>query len=159
MELRTASAVVGFAERLETGAAGFYEAAASLFPDLAGLFRELARENAKNTQSVKRAYYSVISDALETGFSFQNLLSEPYEIETAFPANAGAAEILALAVANETKMGDFYRQAAECSQAFLADLPRVFKRMAANREKRLSRLRERLPAAGGLSPQTTLPGR
>ncbi len=149
MELRTASAVIGFAESLETGAAKFYEAAAAGFADLAGCFRDFAKENGKNVQAIKRAYYSVISDALETGFSFQNLTSEPYALQTVFPESAGAAEILKIAIVNETRIQSFYRQAAECSETLMADLPRVFKRIANNREKRMSRLQERLDAAGG----------
>ncbi|MDR3568566.1 MAG: hypothetical protein P4L43_11120 [Syntrophobacteraceae bacterium] len=147
MELRTSSAVIGFAESLETGAARFYEAAAARIVDLAPFFRDLARENGKNVQSIKRAYYSVISDALETGFSFQNLLSEPYAIETVLPPEGDAAQILTIAIANETRMVSFYQQAAHCSQSFMADLSRVLKRIANNGEKRLSRLRERLETA------------
>jgi hypothetical protein len=144
MELRTASAVIGFAESLETGSAKFYEAAALRFAHLAASFHDFAKENGKNVQAIKRAYYSVISDALETGFSFQDLTTEPYLIETDISQSAGAAEILKIAIANETRIENFYRQAAKCSETLLADLPRVFKRLAGNREKRKTRLMEGL---------------
>jgi hypothetical protein len=78
MELRTSSAVIGFAQKCETGTAQFYEGAASRFSDLEAIFRDFGKENAKNVQAIKRAYYSVISDALETGFSFKDLASESF---------------------------------------------------------------------------------
>lgn len=144
MELRTASAVIGFAESLETGSAKFYEAVAPRVADLAASFHDFAKENGKNVQAIRRAYYSVVSDALETGFSFQDLATEPYLIETDISQSADAVEILKAAIANETRIESFYRHAAKCSETLLADLPRVFKRLAGNREKRKTRLMERL---------------
>ncbi len=138
MELRTSSAVIAFAQKCETESAQFYEGAASRFTDLALTFRGFAKENAQNVQAIKRAYYSVISDALETGFSFKNLPSESYAVEADFAPDAGPAQLLKIAIENETRIEQFYLQAAKTSQALMADLSRVFKRLAAAREKRNS---------------------
>lgn len=144
MELRTSSAVIGFAQKCETGSAQFYENAASRFTDLGATFLDFGKENAKNVQAIKRAYYSVISDALETGFSFKNLASEPYDVETDFPPGAEPSQVLRTAIENETRIEQFYLQAAQTSAALMADLSRVFKRLAAGRQKRKSLLRQHL---------------
>lgn len=149
MDLNTASAVVTFAESLEVGSAQFYEAAAGRLGDLGNVFEGFVKENKKNVQAVKRAYYSVISDALETGFSFESLSTDPYGIDRELDAGAGPAEVLEQAIANENKIQSFYQQAAACSEAFMADVPRAFKRLAKNRDKRKTRLQELLAARTG----------
>ncbi len=149
MDLNTASAVVSFAENLEVKSAEFYESAALHLASLTDCFRNFARENKKNVQAVKRAYYSSISDALETGFAFQTLSSEAYAIDIVFNAGQGPTEVLKTAIANESKIQGFYQQAAACSEAFMADVPKVFKRIAGNREQRKSRLKEHLDANTG----------
>ncbi|MGC9196217.1 MAG: hypothetical protein ACP5IL_12295, partial [Syntrophobacteraceae bacterium] len=149
MELRTSSAVIAFAQKCETESAQFYEDAASRFSALAPTFRGFEKENAKNVQDIKRAYYSVISDALETGFSFKNLASESYEVETDLSPGAEPSQILRTAIENETRLEQFYLQAAKTSQALMADLSRVFKRLCAGREKRKSVLRQHLERVCG----------
>lgn len=142
MDLNTASAVIRFAENLEVESAQFYENAAPHLADLADSLKNFAKENRKNAQAVKRAYYSVISDALETGFSFETLSSDTYIIDTVLKGDAGRPDILDTALANEIKIQGFYEKAAECSEDLMADVPRVFKRLARNREQRKSQLRE-----------------
>lgn len=149
MDLNTASAVIRFAENLEVESGRFYTAASRHAGDLTKVLEGFAKENKKHAQAVKRAYYSVISDALETGFSFQGLSSDPYELDSEIRADASPAEILRTAIANENRIQGFYLHAAECSEALMADVPRVFKRIAGSREKRKVHLQELLEASSG----------
>jgi rubrerythrin len=144
MELNTASAVIRFAEVLEVESAQFYEDAASRVLDLADSFHGFARENRKNARAVKRTYYNVVSDALETGFSFGAMSSDPYVVDTAVEHGASPSGLIRTALANEDKIRGFYEKAADCSESLMADLPRLFKRLARNREQRISRLNELL---------------
>jgi hypothetical protein len=147
MELTTASAVMKYAEKLETDSARFYETAAARFTDLRNPLMGFIKENDKNVKAIKRAYYSVISDALEACFSFGCLSTEPYALE--LDEGAGPDDILRTCINNETLIQGFYQEAARFSEPFMADVPAAFKRMARNRDKRKTELQELLDAKLG----------
>ena len=69
MRLHTASEVISLARRLENESADFYEGLCRDADD-EGLWRGFALENRRNIAQVERAYYGVISDAIEGGFAF-----------------------------------------------------------------------------------------
>jgi len=137
MRLNTSSAVIAFAGRLEEEAAAFYEELAGLCPDHAGWLKDWARENRKNKMRIERAYYGVITDAIEGSFTF-DLAADAYTPDGPPPADCRAAPAWALAM--EERVIAFYREAARQSRALLADIPGVMTALAGKREARLAKL-------------------
>ncbi len=140
MGLNTASEVISFARRLEEEGASFYQELARRYPEKAEDFLSLARENEKNITQIERAYYGVITDALEGGFAF-NINQEEYACSTELSPGMGYTQALAKAIEMEEKMRRFYADAAEQSKSLMADVPRVFAQIARKREGRLSALK------------------
>jgi len=142
MRLKTASEIVKFAGELEEKSANFYEKMAERFPERKDIFLSLAKENRKCKKMVQRAYSEVVSDALETGFSFEGMESEKYLIETNFFQNEDVRLLLNKALEMEKKIQKFYLDAAEKSKSLLADVPRVFERIGKKREERKHKIRD-----------------
>jgi len=80
MELNTASETVSFARALETESAKFYENLAQKYAQGKEIFLSFAKENNKNIVQTERAYFGVISDALEGCFSFKGIDTDNYSI-------------------------------------------------------------------------------
>ncbi len=140
MQLQTSSAVVSFAKKLEEQAANFYEKSAQRYAECKDSFRSFAKENKKNVVQIERAYYGVISDAIESCFAFE-IESDEYEGETSLEDKASYAEALAKAIEIEEKTMRFYEDAAEQSQSLMADVPRAFVRIATKRGERIAKLK------------------
>ena len=139
MKLNTTSQVISLARKLEEDGAGFYESLAKRYTEGSDIFLGFARENKKNITRVERAYYSVISDALEGGFAF-DLDPEEYAIKPeAFP-NTAYSNNINTAIEMEYKTARFYDAAAEQSKSLLADIPRAFSTMAKLRDDRRHKL-------------------
>jgi hypothetical protein len=138
MECSTAASVISYVSSLELQSAKLYEEWANLHQELRDPLESFAKTNRKNEQRVKRAYYSVVSDALETGFCFKDL-----KADIALPAltrEAKASEILNLAITLEHEITDFYGKAANSSKAMLADVSRQMEKVAQDRRKRIEQL-------------------
>ena len=142
MRLKTASEIVKFAGELEEKSANFYEKMAERFPERKDIFLSFAKENRKCKKMVQRAYSEVVSDALETGFSFEGMESGKYLIETNFSQNEDVRLLLNKALEMEKKIQKFYLDAAEKSKSLLADVPRVFERIGKKREERKHKIRD-----------------
>lgn len=140
MELHTASAVISFAKELEAQTAAFYEALAKRFEKDSELFLAFAKENRKFVTQIERAYYGVISDAIEGCFAF-NLQTEPYELETALPEQINYSDAVNKALNLEEKIIDFYQVAAEQSKHLMADVPRSFILVAKKRNERIPKIK------------------
>jgi len=141
MIIHTASEGITLARKLENDSAGFYEGMAEKYAPYAETFLSFARENKKNIAQVDRAYYGVITDALEGCFAF-NLDTEKYILRTAIPEKAKYADALKQAAAMEDKITAFYHEAAEQSGALMADVPRTFLLVAKKRENRKAKLQD-----------------
>ncbi len=139
MELATASEVISFSRKLEEEGALFYASLARKHPQNSETWLALAKENKKNIVQVERAYYGVITDAIEGCYSF-GINPELYVFETEIPAKAKDTEIYQQALEIEKKVVRFYSDAAEQSKSLLADVPRVFNLIARKRQERISRL-------------------
>jgi rubrerythrin len=150
MELKTASELVRFAAKLEEDLARSYELLAQRYPQGGELFLSLAKEGRRNKALIERAYYEVVSDALETGFSFGGLATEEYGLEPEL--NLAQAQdltaALELAMEMELKLQRFYTAAAERAKALLADLPRVLAELGKKRAERRQRLAALLEGQG-----------
>jgi hypothetical protein len=140
MALNTCSEGISFGRQLEETSAGFYDELAERFPEDAEAFRGYAATNKKNVSNVERAYFGVITDALEGCFAF-NLEPDDYAIDVAVPEGIGRADALAKAIATEETVRRFYVDAAEQSKGLMADVPRAFSLVARKRGDRIDELK------------------
>ncbi len=138
MECITAASVITYVSKIELDSAKLYEQWGSVHEKLRASFAAFAKANRKNEQRVKRSYYSVVSDALETGFCFKDLRADIVIPE--FSKGASIPEILNLAVKLEKEIQNFYMQAANSSRALLADVPRQMDKVIQERTRRVEQL-------------------
>jgi rubrerythrin len=153
MGLNTASAVISFARKLEEDGIKLYEGLAQQYPQDRETWLALARENKRNIVQVERAYYGVITDALEGCFSFK-MSPDEYAFERELKEDASYSEALNQALAMENRIIGFYYEAAKQSESLLADVPRAFTMVAKRRGDRCSKLRSLL-AKGAVPNQAS----
>ena len=143
MVLQTCSEVISFTRKLEEDSARFYEKLAERRPENSEVLLSLARENRKNITMVERAYYGVITDALEGCFAF-SIEPERY----VFPLETAEAESVAQALEKALEMENrakcFFTDAAEQSRSLMADVPRALSILARKRHDRISILKSLL---------------
>jgi rubrerythrin len=135
MKLNTASELISFTKKLEENSAEFYKVLAQKFVQDKDVFLSFAKENEKNIVQVERAYYGVITDAIEGCFSFSIDPTE-YSLKTELGEKASYSEALDRAIEIEEKIIKFYSEAAEQSKSYMADVPRAFKMVAKKRGNR-----------------------
>jgi hypothetical protein len=140
MQLNTSASVISFAKQLEGDSAAFYEKMAEKYPKGAALFRTFSKENNNYTTMIQRAYYGVITDAIEGCFAF-TVETDKYTFEKEPAKEPGYADTLNQAIDMEQKLMSFYTDAAEQSRAFMADVPRTFLIVAKKRKGREDKLR------------------
>ena len=140
MKLQTASSVISFTKSLETESAKFYESLAQRYAEAKEVSLSFAKENSKNVVQVERAYYGVITDAIEGCFAF-DIESDAYAVETTLAEDISYADALAKAIELEEKIAKFYSDAAEQSKSLMADVPRAFTLIAKKRNNRIATLR------------------
>ena len=141
MEINTASEAISFSRKLEDEGAQFYQALARGHTQGKEVFLSFAKENAKNVAQIRRAYYGVISDAIEACFSFGGIDTDDYSIDTGLPKDISYCDALRAAVAIEEKTVSFYSEAGEVSKSLMADVPRAFGIIVKKRDERINRLR------------------
>ena len=140
MNLHTASEVISFVKKLENESAKFYQDLSLKYAKDEDVFLSFAKENGKNVVQIERAYYGVISDAIEGCFAF-DINPDEYAFQTELPEKASYAEALGRAIEMEEKIKKFCSDAAEQSKSLLADVPRALAMIARKRESRLAKLR------------------
>lgn len=140
MTINTCSGAISFSRKLETESAVFYEEAATRFPADAEMFASFAKENKKFIAQIERAYYGVITDAIEGCFAF-DLETDGYELGEAASVGPGRADTLKAAVEIEEKIISYYKEAAEQSKHLMADVPRSFNLVVKKRADRVPRLK------------------
>ena len=139
MKIQTTSAALSLGRELEETSAKFYEDLAAQYPQGKDAFLAYAKENRKNIAQVERAYFGMISDALEGCYAF-NMESESYAIKTDLAKGAGYAQALAAARELEKVIIKFYNDAAEQSQSLMAEMPRLFSLISRKKNERLAKL-------------------
>jgi len=139
MQLNTSASVISFAKQLEADSAALYEKMAERYSKGADLFLAFAKENNKYATMIERAYYGVISDAIEGCFAF-SVETDKYKFEKEPAKGSGYADALKRAIDMEQKLVSFYTDAAEQSKAFMADVPRTFLIVARKRKDREDKL-------------------
>ena len=143
MILHTASEGISFVKKLENDSASFYEALAQRYSGDAETFLSFAKENRKFITQIERAYYGVITDAIEGAFAF-NIDTDNYSFEIITPDHVNYATVLEKALEIEGKIITLYNDAAEQSKSLMADVPRTFKLVVKKRESRKPKLMELL---------------
>lgn len=140
MGISTCSGAISLSRELESQSAQFYQTLAQTFEKEKDFFLSLAKENEKFIKQIERAYYGVITDAIEGCFAF-DLDPEDYRVKAAPTENAGYSEALKEALAMEEKILNFYGVAAEQSKHLMADVPRSFTLVAKKRSERIQKLK------------------
>jgi len=144
MNLNTASEAVSFSRELENESAKFYQNLAQRYAKGKEIFLSFAKENGKNVVQVERAYYGVITDAIEGCYSFGGIDTDNYSIETTLSEGKSYSDALSMAIALEEKITKYYLDAAEVSKALMADVPQAFERIAKKRNERILKLKSLL---------------
>lgn len=140
MRLNTMAAVMSYVSRIENDSASFYENNAEKYPELEDIFLSWSKENKKFEKNIKRTYFGVITDTLEANFSFGGLDTDDYEIELVLTDTAKLSEATKKAGEIEDTIKGFYLKAAQLSESLMADIPRLFKKIAKKREERCQSL-------------------
>jgi len=143
MVLNTCSQVMSLAKELERKSANFYRDLATRFSKQKDLFLSFADENEGHVTHIERAYYGVITDAIEGCFAF-NIDPEKYSFKTELEEKVALPNVLKRASEMEEKMIPFYSDAAEQSKSLMADVPRAFKLVAKKKGLRKEKLRSLL---------------
>jgi rubrerythrin len=138
MSISTCSGAISFSKELETESAKFYEELAQKYEKDKDLFLAFAKENGKNVTNIQRAYYGVITDAIEGCFAF-NINTDEYQLQVT--GARSYRDAVGQALAMEEKILTFYRNAAEQSKFLMADVPRAFTLVAKKRSERLPKLK------------------
>ena len=146
MEISTCSGAISLAKELENESGKVYQELALKFEKDKDLFLAFAKENGKFYSQVERAYYGVITDALEGCFAF-NLNSEDYQFKKTFPKDINLSDALAETLKMEETMLRFCQTAAEQSKHLMADVPRAFTLVAKKRNERIPKLKALLEQA------------
>ena len=140
MELHTASETISFAKKLENESAKFYQDLSQRYTEGEAVFLSFAKENEKNVTQIERAYYGVISDAIEGCFAF-NINPDEYTFTTELAEKASYSDALDKVAEIEEKIISFYTDAAEQSKSLMADVPRNFAIVAKKRKNRVLQLK------------------
>ena len=143
MFINTCSGAISLSKELEDTSAKFYQELSQKFEQDKDLLLGFSKENGKFVTQIQRAYYGVITDAIEGCYAF-NLDPEEFQIKKTLPPNASYADAVNEALAMEDKILNFYRVAAEQSQHLMADVPRSFTLVAKKRSERISKLKSLL---------------
>lgn len=138
--LHTASEVLTLAKKLENESAKFYEDLSQRYAKDVDVLLSFAKENGKNVVQIERAYYEVITDAIEGCFAF-NINPDDYAFKTELAEGASYSDALDKAIELEEKVGEFYTVAAEQSKSLMADVPRAFEMVAKKRNNRKAKLK------------------
>jgi len=136
MKLNTMAGVMTFVSKIENDSASFYRNYAEKYPELESIFLSWNKENSKFEKNIKRTYFGVITDTLESNYAFQGLDTDDYNFKTQLPENADSSEAAKKARDIEETIMNFYLKAAQLSDGLMADIPRLFRKIAKKREER-----------------------
>lgn len=139
MIIHTASEGITLSKQLENDSADFYEKLTKQYEKGAEVFQSFISENKKNTVQIDRAYYGVITDAIEGGYAF-NLDTDTYVLPLEVADGVGYEDAVKQAIDVEKKIIQFYEEAAKQSKSLLADVPRAFTIIARKRGSRIEKL-------------------
>ena len=143
MLINTCSGAISLSREIENESTKFYQEMAKKYETEKELFIGFMKENGKFITQIERAYYGVITDALEGCFAF-NLNPEDYKFKPNLPKDVSYSKAMAEALDMEDKIITFYQTAAEQSKHLMADVPRSFTLVAKKRSERILKLKSLL---------------
>jgi len=146
MQLNTSASVISFARQLEEDSAAFYQKMAERYPKAAETSLAFSKGNGKYTEMIQRAYYGVITDAIEGCFAF-SVETSKYTFVKEPAKQSSYSDALNQAIDMERKIISFYTDAAEQSKALMADVPRTFLIVVRKRKDREDTLKALLEEA------------
>jgi len=146
MGISTCSGAISLSRELENESAKFYQELTKKYEQDKDLLLGFATENKKYISQIERAYYGVITDAIEGCFAF-DLNPEDFQVKAAPSKDASYSDALKEALAIEEKILTFYGVAAEQSKHLMADVPRSFTLVAKKRNERIPKLKALLDQA------------
>ena len=116
----------------------FYQtlAARNTFSQGQQTFHTFAQESQKHKKRVLRTYREIVSDALETSFSFTGIKTEDYSMDTELPPDITYEKALTKAEVIEATSAKFCATAGHQSQSLLAGIPQAFQRIAKRKIER-----------------------
>lgn len=140
--LNTASAIISFFGRLEDQIIELYEnlAANEKYSEAKDIFLALAKDNKRDREMVQRVYQEVVTDAIETGFSFTGLNEKDYQITTELAEGLSYLNVVRMAIDAEDRSSKFCIDASESSRSLLADIPQAFEWVAKRKNRRKEQL-------------------
>src|SRR4030042_6053075 len=103
MGISTCSEAISLSKELENNSAKFYQELSNKYEQEKELFLAFAKENEKYVKQIERAYYGVITDALEGCFAF-DLNPEDYQFKNALPKDISYPDAVAEALNMEEIM-------------------------------------------------------
>ena len=103
MGISTCSGAISLSRELENESAKFYQEMSKRFEKDKDLFLAFAKDNAKYVTQIERAYYGVITDAIEGCYAF-DLNEEDYQVKPAPSRDASYPNALQEALAMEEKI-------------------------------------------------------
>jgi hypothetical protein len=136
----TAAAIISYSTDLEARSAAFYQALSERFAGQQATFAGFSKDCAKSSTTVVRTYQETVTDALETGYSFEGIALSDYVIDTDLPQGIALAGAVTKALALEERAIAFYDDVAVASESLLATIPRAFSRVARTRRRRKDKL-------------------
>jgi hypothetical protein len=136
----TASAIITFCAKLQDESASYYADLAERFPEQRRAFQGYAQRCERNKTQIVRTYHETVTDALETGYSFEGLNLQDYAVDLTLADDATLADAVEQAIVLEARAVAFYEDVARSSQSLLATIPRAFERVAQRRRQRQEEL-------------------
>ena len=146
MQSPTSSEVISFAVNLEENSGNLYQEFAQRWDNNKEIWNSFSTQNRKNKSTIQRAYYGVISDALEGCFAFAEIDLDNYLINTELSPEPDYAESLSIAIDMEDVIITFYLDTAKAAKSLMADVPVAFERIARKRKERQLELKSILNA-------------
>ncbi len=104
------------------------------------IFLSFAKENRRSVIQIERVYYGAITDAIESCFAF-DIEPDAYTVEATLAKDASYSDALGKAIELEKKIEEFHSDAAEQSNALMADVSRAFVMIAKKRDSREAKLK------------------
>lgn len=147
--LNTASGLIEYYRKYEDRIKSFYETLAEDERCAANreLFKSMAEGNEKHKKEVLRAYYEVITDAIEACY-IRPLDETKYEVDVEITPDMTYEDLIKKAVEVEEKSRDFCAEAYRCTSGLLADVSVAFRRVSKWKAKRVDELKEILNKVG-----------
>lgn len=133
----TTSGVISYIESLEDHSAEFYQKLADRFSEYSSLFAGFVRESKLNKVMIIRTYRETITDALETGYSFEDLNLEDVLPKDIWNEKQDLAKAVEGSLDLERAVSVLYDDLANMSKDHLSTVTVAFEKVGLKRKARV----------------------